>query len=215
MRRNRLRVNLNWTAEAKVILILFYFLVLAAVVIAILTYSLVSTDDFFETAVKYFTCEDGVASYDEYDTMAVNQSSPCEQLRGELRSLINPIPTVIAFVLLGLYPLMDLVYVINIKELKKKFALKKRKVEVINKSREDRMNVQSAVIRATPINFGGGGRGGGGGMNVGGGLINFNAAAANFSPGADYGHKTSSFSSAYTRPSTFEPLLPANNNQVI
>ena len=35
----------------------------------------------------------------------------------------------------------------------------------------------------------------------------FNAAAANFSP-AQHGHQTSSFSGAYVRPSTFEPLPP-------
>ncbi len=183
--------------------ILMYYILLGAVVLTILTNSLLDLEEFKKAVTAYFTCEaTGIQISDIDDNMMhMENNSQCEEEREEFKGLLNPIPTTIAFTILGLYPLMNLLYTVNVKELKKKFALKERKVEAIRRSREERLTIHS-MMRANPVSpitfkgIGGNDRG----------LINFNAAAASGSP-IQHGPITSSFSSGnYTTPSTFRPI---------
>lgn len=181
-RRNRLRVNLNWTAEAKVLVIITYHLILGVAVLTIFTNSILEVAGYTTSAFEYFRCENnGVSS---------NGTSMCTRERSDVEGQVNPIPTTIAFVLLGLYPMINLVYTINVKELRAHGMLVCMERKVLQVAPLDnRGNIQSiygrppsamrppSVLR--PPNSNGGGGGGG-------------------------NHVTSSFS--YGRPSTFRPL---------
>ena len=165
-RRNKLRVNLNWTTEAKVLLIIMYHLILGVAVLTIFIRSIldVATDKMAE--LEYFRCESqGAPSNNICDRNSV---------KGDL------ISTTIAFILLGLYPAFNLIYTINIKELRGLLCMERKVLQVA--PLDNRGNIQSiygrpmghsSILRPPTSN---------GGAN----------------------HVTSSFS--YGRPSTFRPL---------
>lgn len=166
-RRNKLRVNLDWTAEAKVLIIITYHLILGVAVLTIFTKSIIDVSGYTTAALDYFGCERN------------GNGTTCP--RSDIEGQVNPIPTTIAFVLLGLYPTFNLVYTINIKELRGRLMCMERKVLT---PLDNRGNIQSiygrppsvmkppSILRPPTSN---------GGVN----------------------HKTSSFS--YGRPSTFRP----------
>lgn len=162
-------MNLNWTAEAKVLVILIYHLILGVVVLTILTNSLTNQSRFREEVGAYFECEKSGIIEDDPSYKACNTEG--------FESLIEPIPTAIAFILLGLYPSVNLIFIVNIKELKKEFECRERRVEVARRSGENR----NTMLRP--------------GINS---IIN---VAENY----QQPHRMSSFSSVYARPSTFRP----------
>lgn len=178
-RRNQLRVNLDWTAEAKVILMLVYYMVLGTVVLTIFTKHLTGIDKLREAMDAYFNCEAGGLGRDSFDMASSStNSSGCD--RGSVERLVHAAPSAIAFALLGVYPLINLVYIINLKELKEKFTFReKRQVEIAYRSRG---KIQSSMFH--PVHPGING-------------VNFQRQV------------TSSFCSTdYTRPNTFKPLPP-------
>lgn len=137
--RNKLSTNSNWVAETKVLVILIYYLVLGVVVLTVLTNSLTKRVNFNEEADRYFACEaSGIIQEDDLET----GSSTCK--REGLEKLVNPVPTAIAFALLGLYPAINLVYVINFKELKKELWCRAKKIEDSQNYRfkENKRNLQ-------------------------------------------------------------------------
>lgn len=164
-------MNLNWTAEAKVLVILIYHLILGVVVLTILTNSLTNQSRFREEVGIYFECEKSGIIEDDPSY----ENSTCSKMGFE--RLIEPIPTAIAFILLGLYPSVNLIFIVNIKELKKEFECRERRVEVARRSGENR----NTMLRP--------------GINS---IIN---VAENY----PQPHRMSSFSSVYARPSTFRP----------
>ena len=181
-RRNQLRVNLNWTAEAKVLSILTYYLILGAVVLTILTNSLTSVQQFFDEAVKYFGCQAKGIEDDEFDMGSANSTLESGNFtcdRTGIDGVISPIPTMIAFILLGLYPTVNLLYIVNLRELRKRLTCREERREVVRPD-SNRGNIQSVHYRPVMANAG----------------------------GNNY-HQTSSLSErAYERPSTFRPLPP-------
>ena len=140
------------------LIILGYYLILGAAVLTILTNSLRLGPRFVEAATRYFVCEaPGIkeeSSDMEMGSGNLISNSSCN--REELEGLVNPIATTIAFVLLGFYPALNLVYVINIKELKEKLWGKKRKVEVVQRESSrhcsQRANIQSVILHHQSTN---------------------------------------------------------------
>lgn len=170
-------MNLNWTAEAKVLVVIVYYMILGVVVLTIFTNSITDLGDLTTATREYFRCEGP----------GTGNATACESERKEVERMVNIVPTTIAFVLLGLYPVFNLVYTVNVKELKTQLACMERKVEMPPpvpgnrpRSRESRMtgNIQSAT--PYPVSY-----------------------LRNGEP-----QRTSSFSSVYARPSTFTPHPP-------
>lgn len=131
---HQLRVRLDWTAEAKVFTVLIYYLVLGIMVITVLTFSLLNLQDFFEEANAYFVCEStGIPSNMTEGGSENTTSASCN--RENVEDLTDPIYTTVSFVVLGLYPLVYLVYTVNFRELKEKLACTtQREVQMSNKS---------------------------------------------------------------------------------
>lgn len=130
---HHLRVRLDWTAEAKVFTALFYFLILGITTITILTKSLAEVETFVGKAADYFLCE---ASGVPNGTEANSTVSPlCKAERERLYNITEPVGTTIAMVLLGLYPIVYLVYIINIRDLKETWCTRTvREVEPSQKT---------------------------------------------------------------------------------
>lgn len=63
----------------------------------------------------YFMCEaDGVQT----DTISSVKLDSCD--KESISSLVNPITTIISFIIIGLYPAVNLVFVVHIRDLKDK-----------------------------------------------------------------------------------------------
>lgn len=179
-RVHQLRVKLNWTAEAKVLTVLVYYILLGTVVLTILTNSLTDLGSFYREATNYFLCEQS----------GIPSNSNCS--RSKLEGLVNPITTAVAFVLMGLYPAVSLVYVINIKDLK--MLTTKRKVEVAQRENHQRGNIQSIMVLRPGVV-------GGGGPGSGGTMMNSSLIRGGLTPARQ------DQSNLYLRPSTFNPRV--------
>ena len=109
---HKIRVNLNWALELKVLIVLCYYVLLGSAVLTIFTLALIYLNKYFTEPTALFECESGISSN--------TTESNCARKREELRNIVNPYPTTIGLLVLGLLPAVNLVYIINIKELKSK-----------------------------------------------------------------------------------------------
>ena len=104
-------------AERKILIVLCYYVVVASFSLTQYTVVVRNLDAFDAQLEKYFICE--LSGHDP--------SNPCD--RNEFRQLSNPGITAVTFVLLGLFPLFNLIYALNYEELLKRcracFGIKK------------------------------------------------------------------------------------------
>lgn len=108
------RIDTNWGTHARILTILCYFVVLGIVVLTTFTVSLINLDIFTVKLLSYFSCEaKGIPLRNSTST-----TDDCD--KESISSLVNPITTTIAFVVLGLYPAVNLVFAVHIRELKEK-----------------------------------------------------------------------------------------------
>lgn len=93
------------TAEKKLLVVLCYYVILAAV--ALTTFSIGTRDikTFVQSVQNYFLCEQNGHDPDR----------PCNR---KLKGQLHPALFTITYVLLGLFPVVHLIYAINMKELK-------------------------------------------------------------------------------------------------
>ena len=166
--------------------------------LTILTNSLTAAEEYFKVTEAYFTCKASGTIDAELDSLEDERiRTSCD--RENFEELVNPIPTAIAFILLGLYPTINLVYIINIRELRRKLMCKEeRKVQMMHISSNNR--VRSTLYRP---------------MVVGGSNTGIQAGSAGRGNGNNNKNVvTSSFSNSlmYVRPSTFKPLPPTPVN---
>ena len=109
------------TAERKILIAFVYYIFLA--VLALLTYSQATRDDepFVRALLSYFECE-----RNGYDP-----DNPCDT-SGYERFIVSIVLASLSFILIGLYPLLNLVFVVDVQEfkqvLKKHFPRLKRHV---------------------------------------------------------------------------------------
>lgn len=90
------------TAERKILIVLCYYVFVA--VFSLIAFTIATRNNTAQTRelTKYFLCEQS------------NPSTPCD--RGSYERLAYPEITTISYVLLGLFPVVNLVYVTNFKE---------------------------------------------------------------------------------------------------
>ena len=91
--------------EAKVFVILCYYSVLAVIVLANATIRVIKQPQFFADIATYFACE----SFPDGN---------CERV---FESLGAEVVTKLNYLLFGIYPIVNLLYVLNISELKMKY----------------------------------------------------------------------------------------------
>lgn len=103
--------------ERKLLIALSYYVILTAFVLTSFTLSVRNIEPFAAELLRHFTCEQ----------RGQNPENPMLCDRQRFRRLAYPEVTAAAFVLLGLFPVVNLVYVLNVKELKEKWkACRKR-----------------------------------------------------------------------------------------
>ena len=101
------------TAEKKILIVFCYYVLLTAVAFTSLTLRLRSSELFAEQLSNYFVCEE----------RGNDPNNPCD--RNTFRQLTFPWWSVVSFALIFLLPAVNLVYALNIKELKEKFNIMK------------------------------------------------------------------------------------------
>ncbi len=94
------------TAEKKLLVIIVYYVLLAVLALTTFTIFSQTLPLFMKNLFDYFVCERNGSS----------ESEPCDQ--GGFQDLTNPIPANMSFVLLAVNPWLNLVFALNIRELK-------------------------------------------------------------------------------------------------
>ena len=94
------------TAEKKLLVIIVYYVLLAVLALTTFTIFSQTLPLFMKHLFDYFVCERNGSS----------ESDPCDQ--GTFQNLTNPIPANMSFVLLAVNPWLNLVFALNIRELK-------------------------------------------------------------------------------------------------
>lgn len=99
----------NDTAEKKIVIVLVYYILLAAISLVAFSLSIKSTDHFIDEVLNYFKCEGHGVHPDNHCDKHIDSYLKHRQV-----ALIS-----MSHILLGLYPVVNLIYVVNIQELKK------------------------------------------------------------------------------------------------
>ena len=111
---NRMRSSKTDTAERKILIVLVYYVLLAAISLLTFSLSIKNTDQFIAEVLKYFKCESHGIDHNNHCDKYINSYQKHRQV-----ALIS-----MSHVLLGLYPVVNLIYIVNIPELKE--YIKKR-----------------------------------------------------------------------------------------
>lgn len=94
------------TAERKLLIVFCYYVLLAVIALTAFTFSIKNLTQSVKFILEHFDCErDGH-----------NTSNPCS--RSDFEALNNAALTSFSYILLGLFPIVNLVYAVNIQELK-------------------------------------------------------------------------------------------------
>jgi len=62
-----------------------------------------------------------IAEYWRCESAGLNSENSCDGLRDSLRQLTNPGLTSASYILLGIFPAVNLIFAVNVKEIKQKF----------------------------------------------------------------------------------------------
>ena len=126
------------TAERKILIVFVYYIFLS--VLALLTYSQATRDaePFISELLSYFECE----------RKGVDVNMPCDT-SGYERFIVNIVLSTISFVLLGLYPVLNLIFVIDFQELKN---LLKRRLPQLFKPKNNRSSKSQDYVLSSNQN---------------------------------------------------------------
>ena len=105
------------TAEKKLLVVFCYFIILSSIALTTLTVITRNFSNFEKNIQKYFLCEQG----------GNDPNKPCSH---EYRRQSYPVLTTLSIVLVGLESVVNLIFAINLKELKgffQKLKLKNKK----------------------------------------------------------------------------------------
>ena len=94
------------TAEKKILIIFCYYVILGVIALTALTLASKNGDRFSEEVTGYFKCE----------LRGVVPEDPCD--RSRYQALLYPVLNCLSFILLGIFPAINLVFAVNIEELK-------------------------------------------------------------------------------------------------
>ena len=94
----------KWTAKIKLLIIFCYFFVFLALTQTAFTVTLRNQPKFVAELTEYFFCE-----------AAGIPGNICER---SFERLASDVPVAIGYALLGLYPIVSLIYVVNVEEIK-------------------------------------------------------------------------------------------------
>ena len=101
------------TPEMKVLIIFIYFIIFGVVGLTSFTLAIQNIPDFISELTTYFVCE----------SQGVQPGKTCERRFVHDRLGVD-ISLMFVYMLIGFYPVVNLVYIINFQELKEKFKFK-------------------------------------------------------------------------------------------
>ena len=64
---------------------------------------------------------EAIAAYWRCETAGVNPENSCDRLKGSFQQMSNPGLTSASYILLGIFPAVNLVFAVNVREIKQKF----------------------------------------------------------------------------------------------
>ena len=101
------------TAERKILIVFCFYIMLAMLVMT--AYTIVSrNEEVLMAAIKeYWQCE----------AIGIDPDRPCIKMRASFEELTYPGLNILAYLIFGLFPAINLIFVVNIKELKKKLKI--------------------------------------------------------------------------------------------
>ena len=99
------------TAERKLLIIFCYHVLLITIALTAFTVTTRNVGQFAAVVADYWRCE----------LTGVNPENPCDELRASFRELANPVLATFSYILFGIFPAVNLVFAVNIGELKQKF----------------------------------------------------------------------------------------------
>ena len=99
------------TAERKILIIFCYYVLLVTIALTAFTVTTRNIGQFAAAVADYWRCE----------LTGVDPENPCDGLIAPFRDRTHPVLTSFSFILLGLFPAVNLVFAVNISELKQKF----------------------------------------------------------------------------------------------
>ena len=125
------------TAERKILIIFCYYVILGVIVLITFSFATRNDDRLLEEITGYFTCE----------LPGIDPQNPCD--RSRYQSLLNPELNCISYILLGLFPVVNLIFAVNAEEIKQWCACA-RNFSLISTSRE---SPSTGSASATVVNL--------------------------------------------------------------
>ena len=123
------------------LIVLCYYIILGAAVLSIFTNALIKIN--IKALTEYFFCEkNGLPPPN-------SNISSCEKEKNSIQESVDPIPSTVGIVILGFLPVVNLVYVVKISELRSKIKTysQTRHVQYVEKKAE-----RSTTSRYVPYN---------------------------------------------------------------
>ena len=108
------------TAEKKLLFVFFYYVLLSVVAITSFALGTRNASPFVKNIQRYFFCEQS----------GHDPNNPCS--RSEFEKLSNPSITTLSYILLAIFPVINLVFVVNIQELKQSWRRLLKKKGITN-----------------------------------------------------------------------------------
>ena len=99
------------TAERKILIILCYYVLLGVIALTAFTIFTRNSTQFSDAIAEYWLCE----------STGVNPENSCDRLRESFQQLSYPGLSAVSYVLLGIFPAVNLIFAVNVKEIKQKF----------------------------------------------------------------------------------------------
>lgn len=131
----KIRVDLNWALELKVLIVIIYYVFLGGAVLSVLTIALIDYQEFAKKFMVLLKCETEGLPFNYSKTIL------CTSELQDLQRFAKPYPTTIALSVLGFLPVVNLVYIVKIKDIMNTLkCCRTRQVQYIQResSRSDR-----------------------------------------------------------------------------
>ena len=94
------------TAEKKILIIFCYYVILGVITLTTFTLATKNGQRFGEEITLYFTCE------------SLGAEMNCDSQRSAYQALLNPALNCLSYILLGIFPAINLLFAVNTEELK-------------------------------------------------------------------------------------------------
>ena len=100
-------------AERKILIIFCYYVLVVVIALIAFTVTTSNIGQFAAAVADYWLCE----------LTGVDPENPCDELRASLERFQFPVLSSFSYILLWIFPAVNLIFVVNIRELKQKFKI--------------------------------------------------------------------------------------------